>query len=434
MENSRQQPCRISHILRANLCIALVGSVLVFYFLVLATSLHNDEVARVILVAGYNRSAAYNRTAVHKDMEDKGNNVTENPDNGTRRTMGTFKSRRPCTFGLFREVNAHDHYFPHAGKWVKDATGLGLRYHLEACEFKYPLGRLPKSFMDRCFAKSNLSSLLIMGDSTASRYYNAVFNTSGGECNRIRGEHYQSSHFVPDKKYFTDRVPAEIQEFVSVKFRFCSGCNSKIDACERTSGLNTRFEYIAQTMILDDSIEITFPEFSVSKTILDKIWSITSQEFIFRYVLNQTYPQVFLIFLPFAHAKQNIRLDRLAMEIRYYKDLVEHYFPKNAKLIYMPAYSEFAKKPDNTVWRGHLFEGMLAQEKIRKMNDILYQVLEPDLLKENGRIFSFLDVFEASVSRAEWSTDGVHMFPIWYENVMTMFWETFCNSVILDEF
>ena len=38
-------------------------------------------------------------------------------------------------------------------------------------------------------------------------------------------------------------------------------------------------------------------------------------------------------------------------------------------------------------------------------------------MKENGRIFSFLDVFEASVSRVTWSTDGVHMKDVWYENV-----------------
>ena len=128
-----------------------------------------------------------------------------------------------------------------------------------------------------------------------------------------------------------------------------------------------------------------------------------------------------------------MKLERLAMEIQYFKGLVEHYLPNNTKLIYMPAYSEFAKRPDS-VWKDHLFEGMLAEEKIAKMNDILYQILEPDLLKDNGRTFSFLDLYEASVSRGEWSTDGIHMQPVWYENVMTMFWETFCNSVMMDEF
>jgi hypothetical protein len=68
------------------------------------------------------------------------------------------------------------------------------------------------------------------------------------------------------------------------------------------------------------------------------------------------------------------------------------------------------------------------------MNAILYEVLERDIVSDEGRIFSFLDLFEASLSRVTWSTDGVHMKPVWYENVMTMFWETFCNSVLLDEF
>ena len=310
---------------------------------------------------------------------------------------------------------------------------MSEHYRPDACRFKYET--LPKGFMDRCLAKANLSSVLTMGDSTASMYAKAVQQVTGGICGNVKHEHYVNGDaFIPELDYYTSHLPAGIRKFVSGKFRFCSGCASRVDNCTYNSISSVRYEHIAQTMILDDSLQIEFPDYHNASTILDEAWAITAQEFIFRYFLKDTYPQVFLIFLPFAHAKQNMKLERLAMEIRYFKGLIEQYFPSNTKLIYMPAYSEFAKKPDNTVWRGHLFEGMLAQEKIAKMNDILYQILEPDLLKDNGRIFSFLDVFEASVSRAAWSTDGIHMQPVWYENVMTMFWETFCNSVMMDEF
>ena len=69
--------------------------------------------------------------------------------------------------------------------------------------------------------------------------------------------------------------------------------------------------------------------------------------------------------------------------------------------------------------QNRLFEGHLASQNIKKMNDILYEILEPDLLRNDGRVFSFLDVFEASLPHAAWCTYGVHMKPVWYENVMT---------------
>ena len=358
--------------------------------------------------------------------------MLQNVDSRERKPGKKIRSHRPCTFGLFREVNIHDHYFPSGGKWVNNNDGDSEHYQPSACKFKYET--LPTQFMDRCRAKANLSSVLTMGDSIATKYAGAFAKVAGGKCKGVKHEFFMNNTFIPDYNYYTSQLPDKLREFVSVKFRYCSGCTSYVHNCKTNEGSSVRYEHLSQTMIIDDSLQIEFPNYHIAMKELDEFWAITAQEFLFRYFLNNTYPQVFLIFLPFAHAKQNLKLERLAMEIQYFKNLVELYFPKNTKLIYMPAYSEFAKKPDNTVWLRRRFEGMLAQSKIAKMNDILYKVLEPDLLKDNGRIFSFLDLFEASVSRGAWSTDGVHMENVWYENVMTMFWETFCNSVLRDEF
>ena len=397
--------------------LAICCSALTLYIFVFASS-PNTNVATTVLQMVDQRTSGQGHEI--KNGESLGGN-----------TVHKFRSDRPCTFGLFREVNIHDHYFPSGGKWVNNTVGDSVHYQPNACKFKYET--LPTQFMDRCLSRANLRSLLTMGDSTGGKYAKAVRYVAGGICKTVKHEHSINRN-IPDMEYYTSQLPARIREFVSVKFRFCSGCSSHVDICQNNGSDGIRYEHLIQTMILDDSLQIEFPNFYNASNVLDKIWAITTQEFMFRYVLNNTYPQVFLIFLPFVHAKQNLKLDRLAMEIQYFKNLVEYYFPKDTKLIYMPAYSEFAKRPDNTVWRGRLFEGMLAQDKIAKMNDILYEVLEPDLLKENGRIFSFLDVFEASVSRAAWSYDGIHMHAVWYENVMTMFWETFCNSVMMDEF
>ena len=231
---------------------------------------------------------------------------------------------------------------------------------------------------------------------------------------------------MPDKEYFVSQIPEEVSQFVQVQFRFCGGCASHQVMCGANDTFDDiRFEHIAQTMILDDSIQLTFPDSRNASGVLDKLWSITSQEFIFRYFLKNRYPQVFLIFLPFSHAKYNIKLDRLKMEIQYFNSLVEYYFPKTTQIFYIPSYNEPG---------GSRFEGMLAGEKINKMNEILYQLIESKLLKTDGRVFSFLDLYEASLSRGEWYSNAVHLKPVWYENIMTMFWETFCNSVMMNEF
>ena len=412
--------------------ILLICAGFAVYFLVRLGQSHENHNTATVILRGSNRSEIdiSNPDAIL-------GSCNYNPRGENERSTGgpvnTFNSTQPCTFKLFREVHLKDHYFPSGGQWVNSTPGKILHYQPNACKFKYP--QIPKSFMENCLIKANLSSVLTVGDSTASRYFKSLFKATGDNCKIVRTEKFGRNKLLPDKEYFVSQLPAEVRDFVQIQFRFCGSCASNQVVCDgsgKSEGL--RFEHIAQTMVLDDTIQITFPNSHNASGVLDKIWSITSQELIFRYFLKNRYPQVFLIFLPFAHAKHNMQLKRLSMEIQYFKSLVEHYFPDTTKFIYMPAYSEFETVRGNTIWKERLFEGMLAKDKIHKMNDILYTVLEPDIVMPNRRIFTFLDLFEASVSRASWSTDGVHMKPVWYDNIMAMFWETFCNSVMMDKF
>ncbi|KAK2146385.1 hypothetical protein LSH36_612g01099 [Paralvinella palmiformis] len=104
------------------------------------------------------------------------------------------------------------------------------------------------------------------------------------------------------------------------------------------------------------------------------------------------------------------------------------------KIIYMPAHGEHEKRRNSVEWRNRLFEGMLAAEKLDKMNRILYDILENDLLNQTGRYYGFLDLFHLTKDRYSWSLDGVHLKSVWYETAMSMFWETYCNSVLMDRF
>ncbi len=59
---------------------------------------------------------------------------------------------------------------------------------------------------------------------------------------------------------------------------------------------------------------------------------------------------------------------------------------------------------------------------------MLYEVLEPDLLCEEGRHFRFLDLFQATVNRSELSKDGVHMEPFWYDLIILYLLQVICVS------
>ena len=172
--------------------------------------------------------------------------------------------------------------------------------------------------------------------------------TSGLKFVNLRSEALKEGGFPPDVNYFANNVPKQVIQFMKAKFRFCSGCASNLNKAtfvfDGNKSHSLTIEHIAQTIILDDSLEIVFPSNKAATSVLDKVWAITSQELIFRYYLKNTHPDVFLVFLPFVHAKQNIQLGRLAREIQYFKSLVDEYFPNSTKFVYMPVYREYEKK------------------------------------------------------------------------------------------
>jgi hypothetical protein len=261
--------------------------------------------------------------------------------------------------------------------------------------------------------------------------------TSFANCQRLQAEKRQEDGFLPNKEYFQREMPAEIADVLTAQLHLCRDCVSELHRCDfeyqnRSDWLTT--EHIAQAMILDDSLQLSYPTYQQAKKHLSQVWALTTQELVFRYYLKDKHPDLFLIFLPFVHAKHNMRMSRLPIEIEYFKKLIEEYLPKTTKLFYVTSYGEFEEARRGSKWSGVLFEGMLAREKIDRMNHVLYEVLEDDLLNVGGRYFGFLDLIDVSKDRGNWSTDSIHMEVVWYDSVMSMFWETFCNSVLLDSF
>ena len=342
-------------------------------------------------------------------------------------------SDAPCTFAIFRQAYKHQGYFPRGGRWL--LTKGPPHYQPEICKFRFP--RVDKRFVLRCLSNANISGMLTSGDSTGGRYSQALVKTSQLSFRRVRSEKSVGGGFYPDEKYFSSQLPPHVAKLLRTKGRFCHGCSCFLQSTKLTVSNKTytfNIEHIAHTMILDHTLDIVYPFGEEGLRVPDNVWVTTAQELIFRYYLQDRYPDVFIVFLPFSHVKRHLLLHRLQMELKYFKSLIEEYIPRTTKVIYMPAYGEFEEARKSREWKNRLFENMLATEKIDKMNHVLYDVLESDLLDPKGRVYGFLDLIEASKDRKGWSTDGVHMAPVWYESVMSMFWETYCNSVLLNEF
>ena len=342
-----------------------------------------------------------------------------------------------CTFELFRTANRETGYFPSGGNWHMK-NGIS-HYQPEICKYKYP--RVPPDFINKCFLKANITYVLNMGDSIGIRYCGGMERASGFFCEDVRREERQEDDkFMPDISYYKHRIPQNISRFVKTKFRYCATCASYLKTCRPRSrdpafNYTVDFEHLSQTMILDDTLQIEYASYFGAMEHIDKIWGLTMPEIIMRYYLPGNFPGLCIIYLPFAHAKLNVQLERLAMEIEYFKGLLELYFPKSTKFFFFPLYREVeTARRNSSYWTNHRFQGMLASEKIEKMNRILYDVLSRDFLDHQSNVHGFLDVFEASRGRGFLSLDGVHMQNGWYESIASMFWETYCNSVLLDKF
>jgi hypothetical protein len=312
---------------------------------------------------------------------------------------------------------------------------------------------MPNDVMTKCLRKANVTYVLTMGDSTAAEHNAAQirYMDLNYRCRLERSETLKSDGFLPDEDYFAKQIPEKVMNFLNIQFRFCRGCKSQLNVCNMTdetsplSGENqlesvegnenhtVAFEHLSQTMILDNSLHIAYPTYNDAHSVMRTIWALTTQEVLLRYYIHDHYPDLFVIFIPFMHAKHSTLLSRVPLEIAYFKGLVEEYIPKTTKVFYIVTHYEFilGEKPS---WADHLFEGMSAAGIIQKMNRALYDVLKDDLADPASQIFGFYDMFKISSSRGNWSLDGVHMQHIYYDVVMDMFWQTFCNSVLLDQF
>ncbi|KAK2157496.1 hypothetical protein LSH36_190g03009 [Paralvinella palmiformis] len=360
-------------------------------------------VASALLVYFY---VAYIHSHVH------GNVINSGGINGSRQT---------CTLARLKSYVHQHSNFPGEGQWIEASP---VYFRPTFCHLSYP--RIPKRQLARCLIGNNISYIVTLGDSNAARYFVSINKAlaamaTNKRCRVTKIERPLNDGFLPDLEYFANGSKANRSwaSAVGIHNRQCRGCSSIKSACSLDHGgkeYEVVVEQAAMTSTLDDSIRV-----------IGDGEAPTAQEFWLKHYLKDSYPDLLLIFLPFSHDKHSYSLIQIKAAITYFHNLVRTYVPIGTRVVYFPAFSEFENARKSLLYINRTYGGLLAAEKLSKMNNILYEVIHDDISEPATNINGFVDLFSISLSRQRWSTDGIHMKDVWYDVVVSMFWHTICE-------
>ncbi|KAK2166061.1 hypothetical protein LSH36_43g08035 [Paralvinella palmiformis] len=358
-----------------------------------------------------------------------------------------------CTHGVFRKYYEEVGYLPSDGQWLGRNDGsVEWKYQSNVCCFQYD--QPESAFMRQCFTRAEIGSIVTIGDSNAQRYWLALWRSVRAfskDCRILGSERIINNGTQPDLAYYTKGSHEYLYEkILTTHHRYCRGCGASNGKClwQTSTGLDNasisgdsghhsksahiKLEHLPMTMILSTSLRfLILPETFRDKKTSSWIYNYFAQssaEFYFKYYLDGRYPDVLLVFLPLNHVKF-LDARRVQLDIKTFHALLKMYIPRSTKVFYMPSFMEFERTRKNTFWNNKLVDGLLAWQRIDRLNRILYDVIEEDLLNVSSGIYSFFDLIDMSKDRQRWSTDGVHMERVWYSSVIRSFWHVYCNSL-----
>ncbi|KAK2155394.1 hypothetical protein LSH36_241g02017 [Paralvinella palmiformis] len=332
--------------------------------------------------------------------------------------------RHLCTHKLFRKYYQDNGFFPSAGRWK--GNDESAYFSPDDCEFHDPL--IQQSQVAKCFLQANISYVVVLGDSNGGHNFEALLSLIGGNrCNEVKKEAMGDTRYIPDINYF-GRENQSWARFITYKKRSCTTCTNRIVVCHVTEASQYRavkLEFVSLSRSIDQTVTI---EKYIDNNSSEYFAASSSQEFYFKYYFKNRYPDIIVLFPPFNHDKR-AKMSQNRNDTKRLKSILDDYVPRTTRIFYIPAFSEFENKRKGSTYFNKKYHGYLAATKINWLNHKLYSMLEKDLLRGNGNVYGFLDVFTISKSRENWSTDGVHMKSVWYKNEMSMFLQLFCNSV-----
>ncbi len=341
-----------------------------------------------------------------------------------------FSLGRPlCTNGIFRAYYRTRHGFPPPGQWtVRDPIVSAVYPVLSPDICSFPLEFTGGDFVKQCFQRKRLRSILIMGDSQGAHYswgLRDILNQTFDDCEVMKFENrtdgVKKSDNV-DKRYFSDGNTS-LESRMMIGVRWCGCCLSYKMRCQDRDIEPFTFEYIGFHHMERFVMDVNMGNMASGETNL-----ISFHEFLFRHYLKDNTPDLIIFSPTVNHGKFRELPRQFRLQLRSLKSYIDAWTPAETEVYWLPGMAEHENRRTRQKYINKTKRGKLATELILDLNNLVYKELEPDLLLENGRHFGFLDLFQASVNRSEWSYDGIHMEPFWYDLIMSYLLQVFCVS------
>ena len=301
--------------------------------------------------------------------------------------------------------------------------------HWEGDHFLPKLCSLKKSPLSadeitKCFQRNHIQRVATIGDSNGIRFFDALLNhikKGYKKCKMIRTEAMLNKGFFPEPAYFAgDNM--ELKSAINVTGRWCRSCKSRQYQClGSSSDINKiEVEHVSMALMRDQSLTISRSAKNYSST-------DSYQEFLFKYYWKDRMPQLILVFSPFCHVKNKGKVIDQLKDIDYFINLVNRYVTDKKTLVYwIPAFAEFESRKDKQ-HKNLLYEGVLATETLNKLNKHLYKGIHSLLLEKPAQMRGFFDMIPVSLGKEEWTKDGIHMQPIWYQQVTKYILQLLCS-------
>ena len=325
-----------------------------------------------------------------------------------------------CSEAFVRKYSAEHDYFPTGGTWFKAA------FQPDTCRF--PSKTFPVKNLRPCLARRNVTKLTVLGDSNGRRYFLATQRILEKimKCHVIKQANKST---LPDAVYYTKGTRLNAKDIV-VHHRDCKGCYGMLISC--TDGkMTVQVEYVAMEFFLDTEVT-TVRNRWLNNCRTNKVTKMcshsnTNQEFIFGEYLKGNYPDVILLFSP-NHDKARGGLTKVRADIEYLKMVIDMYVPARTKLVWFSKISECQRmKPD--IWKNVTYGAHFkTNEQLVRLNKALFEVLQPAFVKTDSKIVPFFDIHDMSLGVPHWSEDGMHRKPVWYDVVLSNWFQTFCHN------
>ena len=319
-----------------------------------------------------------------------------------------------CDLDILQTCHAARTNFCQQGTWYNIAEGYPYaKFEPGFCSFSAP-GTADMS-LKRYLANCGHRKLLVLGDSQGQRYHQAlvnVFQQAGYECQLRK---WENEGFTPGSEYYTQNTSIPPEAIVAGK-RTCRSCRSALYRC-LSAGQQVDVEYLAMMTTANNSIlpNKTFCAYHHSPVCS----AISHQEFIFKVYLENTAPDLILLFSTFGH-DYGKSFQEVTQAIQHLLDVLETMLPPQYTAIWFTTspFLERKMRARDKTWR---FEnGYDINGKIQAHNRILYSLIKGQVeTSRQSKTFGFFDLFSmAKGVQDRWGTDHVHMQSQWYRYII----------------